>query len=298
MPTINQIEHFCAVFESGSVQRAAKVVHVTQPALTRSISNLEYELGVQLFERSKTGMLPTDFASQIAPRFKELLLELDDIGREARLYRNLETGQLHVGLGQAIREPLVRSCLPRFVERFPAIRLVVQEGTSSELAGALQRREIDMIIAGVASYGEYEFTRSELITQISVHVVVREGHPLAKRENVGFRELLDFPQAAPTLLGDRHPFWASFDSEARAALSPHLLCSDYEALRSVVAASDAWTVSLDVDLHRISTASLCRLNVPDFDITIDLSVIELERRRRSPAASRFVDTVKSILSGE
>jgi DNA-binding transcriptional LysR family regulator len=96
---------------------AGRVVHVSQPALTRSIISLEGELGLPLFERSKSGMLPTEFAVQVAPRFEELLLELDDIQRGARLYRNLESRRLRIGLGQAIREAVSRHCLPRFVER-------------------------------------------------------------------------------------------------------------------------------------------------------------------------------------
>jgi DNA-binding transcriptional LysR family regulator len=277
---------------------AARKVHVTQPALTRSISNLEDELGVQLFERSKSGMLPTEFATRIAPRFQELLLELDDIGREARLYRDLESGRLNIGLGQAIREPLARSCVPRFVERFPGIALKVQEGTAPELARALERRKIDMIIAGVASYDEYKFTRSEPIMEIPTRVMVREGHPLAKRKSVEFRDLLEFPQAAPTTLGPRHPFRARADLEQGGAFTPHVLCSDYEVLRSIAAASDAWIPSLDSELHRVAHGSLCELNVVDLDITIDLGVIELKRRSRSPAASHFVETVRSILAGE
>jgi DNA-binding transcriptional LysR family regulator len=295
VPTIKQIQHFRAVFESGTVQAAAEAAHISQPALTRSISNLENELGLPLFDRSRSGMLPTEFAEQIAPRFAELLLELDDIQREALLFRQLEAGQLSIGLGQAIREPLLRRCLPRFVEQFPGISLKVREGTAPELARALQQREVDMIVAGVASYTEYEFVTSDHILDIPVLVMVRHGHPLANRERVTVEELLNYPQAAPTVLGSQHPFRRRLIPAQGRSLDPHFLCSDYATLESIVTRTDAWTVTLETKLHRDPPSSLRPLSVSDFDITIELSVIELKKRSRSPAADRFIETIKSIL---
>ena len=179
-------------------------------------------------------MLPTEFAEQIAPRFEELLLELDDIRREALLYRNLESGQLRIGMGQAIREPISLHCLPQFAEQHPEIALSVREGTAPELAKALQEREIDMIIAGVASYNEYKFARSEHLLDIPVQVVVRKGHPLAKHASVAIKDLLNYPQAAPTSLGGQHPFRGQTEIGQGQSLSPHILCSNYSALESIV----------------------------------------------------------------
>jgi DNA-binding transcriptional LysR family regulator len=243
-------------------------------------------------------MLPTEFAEQIAPRFEELLLELDDIRYEAQLYRNLDKGQLRVGVGQAVREPLSRHCLPRFVEQHPGISLAVLEGTAPELARALQQREVDMILAGATSYSHHEFGRLEHLLDIPVRVLVRQGHPLADRKQVLLRDILNYPQVAPTALGEQHPFRKQADFRKDQSLDPHVLCSDYSALESIVQQTDAWTVGLETRLHREPPESLAVLNVLDFDIRIELSVIELKRRSRSPAAEHFIQTVKSVLASE
>lgn len=295
MLTLKQIQHFCAVLDTGTVQSAAQLVHVSQPALTRSIGNLEQELGLQLFERSKAGMQPTEFAGQIAPRFRGLLCELEDIRREALLYRNLEAGQLRVGLGQAIREPLVRQCLPQFVEANPGIVVKVQEGTPPELAKALEQREIDMIVAGVASYHEYDFGRAEHIMDIVISAVVRQGHPLANRESVAIKDLFGYPLAAPTFLSDRHAFHQALDIEQGQSISPHFMCSDYETLEAIVERTDAWTISLPAVAHRALPETLCELTLSGLEFNIELGVIELKQRSRSPAADRFVQTIRSIL---
>lgn len=298
MPTVKQMQYFCAVMASGTAQGAAQAVYISQPALTRSISNLESELGLKLFERSKSGMLPTAFAERVAPRFEEILLELDDIRREADLYRNLDSGQLRIGFGQAVRELLSRHCLPRFVALYPGVSLSVREGESADLARSLQHREVDMIIAGHASYAEYEFVHAEHILNVPVQVMVKKGHPLTKRKSVAVKDILDYPHAIPTSLGANHPFNEKVRLATGQSLAPQYLCSDYSALESIVARTEAWTVNLVTELHRAPPKSLCALEVSGFDITIELSVMELARRSRSPAADRFIQALKSILLGD
>jgi len=293
MPTIKQIQHFQAVFRAGTAQGAARTVHVSQPALSRSITQLEEELGVKLFERSKSGMLPTEFAEKIAPRYEQLLLVLEDIRREALLHTSLELGEMRIGFGQAVRELLTRHCIPPFVSRFPGVAITVQEGTAPELVRALQQRDVDMILAGVDSYRQYEFIRSERIVDIPVTVVVRKGHPLAGRARVELKDILRYPQASPTSLGEHHPFRESVDFGQDDPASPQFLCSDYSVLESIVQCTDAWTVTLDSNLSPEPRQSLRKLDVAGFDITIQLSVIELKNRSRSPAASQFIEIVKS-----
>jgi DNA-binding transcriptional LysR family regulator len=296
MPTIKQIQHFRAILKSGTTQSAARAVHISQPALTRSINNMEEELGLKLFERSKSGMSPTEFAEQIASRYEQVLLELEDIQREALLYRNLESGQIRIGFGQAVREPLSRHCLPTFVEQYPNIAITVREGTAPELARGLEQREVDLVIAGVASYSEYEFIESEHILDVPVQVMVRRDHPLTKRKHVALQDILEYPQAAPTSLGEAHPFRGKAELGRDHSLNPHFMCSDYSALESIVTRTEAWTVTLETSLHRDRPKNMSVLKVAGFDITIELSVIELKGRGRSPSANRLIQTIKSMLS--
>ncbi|MHA7817839.1 MAG: LysR family transcriptional regulator [Pseudohaliea sp.] len=295
MTTTKQMRHFQAVMTTGSLQEAAERLHITQPALTRSISKLEDELGVQLFERSRAGMAPTEFALGLAPRLRGLLLELEDIARDARLYSNLEVGSVCVGVGQAIREPLGRQCIVPFVAANPGVSLRLKEGTAPELIGALQARDIDMIIAGTASYREHKFLSVEPIQRVALQPMVRRGHPLTAMAGVSLSDLLVYPLAAPTALGARHPFLEKV-GDARELLTPRYMCSDYAVLEELVAATDAWTVTLASVFHRTPSTGLQPLTVAGFDLSIELAVLELAQRSRAPAAQRFIDTVRNELA--
>ena len=296
MPTVKQLRHFCAVMDCGSIQRAADSAHISQPALTRSIGKQESELGLPLFERSKAGMAPLEFAAEIAPRFRDVLLALEDIERDARLYRNADSGVLCIGFGQAVREPLLRECLPRFVEAYPGVAVRIREGTSNELISALQDRKVDMVFAGVGSFHEHEFLSSEVIRRLAMSVVVRAAHPLAGQRSITLPDLLRYPRVVPTSLGDRHPFLNTLDTANVDLAEPHVTCSDYEVLKKVVETTDAWSISLDQLSQRGCPKQLVKLDVKGFDLEIELGILELKERTRSPSANRFIDLVKSVVT--
>lgn len=294
MISTRQLQHFRAVFKTGSMHTAAEALHLTQPALTRSIANLEEQFGVRLFERSKSGMHPTAFAERVAPRISSVLYELDDLYREARLYRELGTGRICVGVGQALREPLGRHCVAPFIAQHPSVSLRMREGTSVELIAALQARDIDMIIGGTASYRGHPSLRTEAICSVGLQVLVRSDHPVLQRSRVTLEELLAYPLAAPTSLGAHHPLVEVMENAGQ-LLNPQFMSSDYDVLESIVAATDAWTVTLKGFFTREVPKVLRALDVEGFDLSIDMGVIELSHRSREPAAARFVELMRAQL---
>lgn len=297
MVTVKQLQHFRAVLEEGSIHAASEAVSLTQPALTRSIINLEAMLGVKLFDRSKSGMIPTDFALHVAARCEALTLGFGDLEREAELYRSAGGGDLCIGFGQGVRDPLVRSCLPNFVERHPNVSVRIREGTPIELARALQRRELDMIIAGVTSYQQYDFVQAEHIEDLLVRFRVRPGHPLLSLDRVTTRELVRFPSTLPTIFGAQHPAQKLLQSVKGNPFTPNVICSDYSVLESIVLRTDSWTCAPVFPLLRSDLNSLEMLEVDDLEITNSLSFIELSRRSRSQNAQHFIDTVVPVVTG-
>ena len=293
VPTIKQIRHFLAIFDYGSLQNAAKSVCVSQPALTRSLVNFENELGVKLFERSKSGMTPTSFALSTVQRYRDILMELEDIQREAVLYKNLDTGHLNLGFGKAVRELLVRNCLPAFVERYPNISITVKEGDSKELAGYLRDREIDILFAGYGSYEEYSFIRAEQIVNLPIRIYVRKKHPLTQHESVSFSQLIAYPQVVPTTLSLKHKFRLKMNPIFSKLMQPHFICSDYRLLESIVRSSKAWSVTLDNDFDVGKDSDFAIVNIKDSMPQVELSVLELNNRSRSPSIENMIQLVKT-----
>lgn len=296
MTTLKQLKHLQAIHQHGTIHRAAEALHITQPALTRSLGNLEEALGVRLFDRSKSGMQATEFYLRIRARCSQLLLEAEELEREAGLYRNLEAGQLSIGIGRASRELVLRAVLPEFVRLHPQIRVQVREGVAEELVQGLQSRSLDLVLAGLGSYRDVEGLAWQHIQDFTSSIFVRNGHPLVSRRKVAFAELMNFPTVSAAELSPTHPLRKRLPGLA--ALQVSVLCSDFQVLSEVVVNTDAWMVAPQLQFAaELAAGRLTVLEVEDWDLIIELSAIELSGRSRSPAAQRFIELCQTRLPG-
>ncbi|MFC6631948.1 LysR family transcriptional regulator [Microbulbifer taiwanensis] len=290
MLTLKQLRHLRAIVQHGTILRAAEVLHLTHPALTRSLNNLEETLGVQLFERSKAGMRPTPFCLQLARRCDQVLLDIDDIQREAELYRNVQTGTLNIGVGRAMKDLITRNTLPEFVESHPRVVVGVSEGTPEELVYRLKRRELDLLVAGSGSYRDIDGIRYQHLQDIPLSVIVNPAHPLRARADIRFDDLVPYPLIASTLVSAANPLY-------RAVLSagdpnrqlPSLVCSDYSTLKDILLRTQSWLIAPEFYYSaEILGGELCTLDISHPALLSQLSVMDLGERSRSPAAAAFI----------
>jgi hypothetical protein len=96
---LRQLRHLIAVVEHGSFSRAAEAVHLTQPALSRSIQALESEVGAAVLERNRGAIVPTDIGHLLLTHARLLDTVTRDLERDIALTRGLELGELRIGVG-------------------------------------------------------------------------------------------------------------------------------------------------------------------------------------------------------
>jgi len=297
MLTLKQLRHLRAILKHGTIHAAADALHLTQSAITRSLNTLEESLGIRLFERAKTGMTPTDFCLKIASDCSQVLLDIDDIEREASLYRQVESGELNIAVGRAIKELALRDTLPEFMVTRPKISVSVSEGTPNELSYRLKQREIDLLLAGFGSYRSDEELVHQHLADVPLSIVVRKGHPLEAAVNVPLKQLGGYPLIASTLLTSSNPLLAALSNAAPILDRPILNCGDYATLKAVLLQTDAWLpVPAQQFSEELRNQQLVQLDVRNDTLMIELSIIELKGRVRSPAAQAFVELCQTHLS--
>jgi len=297
MLTLKQLRHLRAILKHGTIHAAADALHLTQSAITRSLNTLEESLGIRLFERAKTGMTPTDFCLKIASDCSQVLLDIDDIEREASLYRQVESGELNIAVGRAIKELALRDTLPEFMVTRPKISVSVSEGTPNELSYRLKQREIDLLLAGFGSYRSDEELVHQHLANVPLSIVVRKGHPLEAAVNVPLKQLGGYPLIASTLLTSSNPLLAAISDAAPILDRPVLNCGDYATLKAVLLQTDAWLpVPAQQFSEELRNQQLVQLDVRNDTLMIELSIIELKGRARSPAAQAFVELCQTHLS--
>ena len=141
---LKQLKALVTVAEVGSVTRAAELLHLVQPAVTRQIRALEDELGVALFERTRQGMRPTEAGTTLVDRARRALTELDRARAELTPDSGAVTGIVSVGLLEStadlLAEPLARAVL----REHPGIELRLLTAYSGHLARWLDDGDLDL----------------------------------------------------------------------------------------------------------------------------------------------------------
>lgn len=297
MASLKQLRHLTAIAEQGNMHKAAQVLHITQPALTRSLNALEGVLNVRLFDRHSGGMRATPFCLGIIDKCQQVLLEVEDIQRAARLYQDIEVGELHIGVGRGVRELVLRASLPEFVSQHPNISITVGEGTPEELDQRLKQRNVDLLITGLGSHSEVPEYRRELITNVPLSVITRKGHPLQSQKNISFSQLAKYPPITSTLVGPTHRLRATMQN-ATGLSKPHITCSDFPTLIAVLLRSDSWLISAEYNCaSELQQGALVKLDATHPSLNTELGIVEMDKRSRSPAAQKFIDILTKVVTG-
>jgi len=143
---VKQLAALVATAETGSVTRAAEVLHLVQPAVSRQIKLLEEELGAPLFERTRQGMRLTDDGQVLLDHARRALTELERARAEIRPMSGELRGTVALGLSPSFAEPLAEALTRRLAAEHPAVRLRLSVGFARHLADRLDAADVDLAV--------------------------------------------------------------------------------------------------------------------------------------------------------
>lgn len=186
---LRHLRYFVAVAEELNFRRAAERVRVAQPALSKQIKDLEYELGVTLLERTTARVGLTDGGRVFLEKARELLLATEqavEVTREAAAGR---AGHLTVGSVNAVCASFLPATLSAFHQRYPDVDVDLREVTLADQIQALEQGEVSVAFAIDGSLdrpGQFETTQ---VLHGEIQVVMGRGHRLAARRRVSIGDL-------------------------------------------------------------------------------------------------------------
>lgn len=200
MPLPLRTRHFdvlLAVAAEGSMQRAAQRVHLTQPAISKLVREMETMFGAPLFERSRRGVVLTESGRALAIRAEYLLNDVELAREEIAAIGRGMVGSLRIGALPVAESGLLPKSLAALRRVAPALRIRVQEGTSATLLGALVRGELDCVIGRLDADATGKNLRTERLLRLATCIVARRRHPLAGRKRVTLEALAAYPWILP-----------------------------------------------------------------------------------------------------
>jgi LysR family transcriptional regulator, nitrogen assimilation regulatory protein len=189
---LNQIEHFLRVAELGSINRAAKELGLSQPALSRSLSQLEQDLGQQLVVRCRTGITITEAGSILASRGLALLREAGAI-REA--LANDPAGRVVMGMPAALRHLVTLPAPQAMRSTSPGIAVRLHEGFNVFLYDMMKHGMLDMAVIAVDQVSEVSIAPAMLLREPLV--LVRSANLPPPHDPARVEDVVEFPLALP-----------------------------------------------------------------------------------------------------
>lgn len=184
---LHHLRNLLAVAEQGSLRAAAREMGIAQPAVTRSIQELERELGVPLFERRARGVVPTVMGEAFIRRAKSVDNELSRARDEIAQLRGLTHGNVRVALSMAPHMALLPYALRPFRLRYPEVRLDIIDAVFPTVAGEVTGGTIDCYIGPLPETLPDGLIVEQLFANTRV-ILGRKGHPLAHAKSL--RELV------------------------------------------------------------------------------------------------------------
>ncbi|EGA67554.1 LysR substrate-binding domain-containing protein [Vibrio brasiliensis] len=183
------LKHFVAVAQHGHFTRAAKALHIAQPALSISIKKLEQNLGVELFRREDRQVSLTDEGKVLYEHAKRILQQLEDAQLAIDELKGLEKGEVRLGAPSMMGSYFFPQILMAFNSRYPNLKLTLVDAGTRDIRKMLLNGELD--IGMIDDVNVPDDLDTDHLLQVEMLAVVAKEHPFAKQKSVSFDAFFD-----------------------------------------------------------------------------------------------------------
>lgn len=228
-----------AVADIGSFDAAAEALGISRTSLLRTVRSLEHIFGARFFLRSASGVVLSQDGETFARHAKLAVREIETGIEEIEHLRGNKIGRIVVGSMPLARVDIVPNAIIKLLGRFPDLNIRIVEGPYSTLMSGLRSGEIDVVVGALRSPAPYPDVEEKVLFHDILAVVVRVGHPLAKRNTISLSDTIGYPWVIPSVgTPTRDHFHAAFRSRALMEPKRLLEVSSNVSLRGLLMESD------------------------------------------------------------
>jgi DNA-binding transcriptional LysR family regulator len=287
---LTQLDYFLTVVRFQHVTKASEVLAITQPALSHSISKLEEELGVPLFERRGRNIQVTRYGRMFAESVERALSELERGKQALEEQANPDSGVIRVAYLNILGAELIPKLIRGFRERHPKIRFELVQGNHTFISGNMESGESDLMISSARlESDDYEWIP---MVKAPLYVVVSPSHRLAQQEAVEFMELTGEP-----FIEVKHYCGLKStleDCYSRVGFVPNVAyeAEDLMTVAGFVAAGLG--LSILPKTSGLMLEGLVWLPIKDEGSICEIGLVKRQDKYLTPAAKRFLEYVTAV----
>jgi len=290
--TLVQLKHLIELASNGSFSQSASKLHLTQPALSRSIKALEDELGQPLFDRVGRKNELTAFGGHIVQRARVLVDEANELRQTSLQLKKGEIGQFRVGMGSGPGAMLMTPLLMLMATEHPQAHIDISRGSTTLLVQALRDRLLDALILDIRSLQPSADLKVEALQEMAGAFMCRPGHPLAKKRSVPFAMLRDYPVASTPLSDEvARILMERFGPSAHPDQLVNLRCEEISSLLDVARTSDAVVLAI-----RASAPDLVELPIsPALNANARFGLVTIASRTEPPLLGKVRGLMREVM---
>jgi DNA-binding transcriptional LysR family regulator len=288
---LRHLRYFIAVAEAENVSRAALKLHVSQPALSRQVRDLEDELGFPLLERSAKSVRLTEAGRMFLSEARAVLQRAEDAVKAARAIATGGAGELHVGYAPSLTARILPATLRAFQAEVPGARVRLHDLSTEEMLAGLREGRLQLAFTVRLAPALLRGLRFEELARDPICVAVAPKHRLARQRTVTLADVAreplisysrkDYPDAHENLTA----LFATIQSKPRVA-------EEHDSVSSLIAAVESGAGVAVVPESLTCTAGPRLKLIPFSPALPPLIVGATCARNASPAAERFLKCAK------
>lgn len=237
---IARLRLFLAVAEEGNLTRAATMLEMVQPVMSRHIGALERACGGVLFQRTGRGVILTPLGQMVLPRARALVADADQLAKDIRSAVASPVGEVHIGLLPSIGHTLTASLFQASRARYPDVRLRILEGSGAQLESWIARGVVDLAV--LYRHGRLGKGSDEALGGADACLISAAGDALTSQRTVRFRQLDRLPLVLPSRPSSLRALLDQVSRRLGIAINPELEADSLTVQKQVVACKGIYAI--------------------------------------------------------
>jgi DNA-binding transcriptional LysR family regulator len=295
---LRELQVFDTVVRCGSMAKAASLLHVTQPAVSKAIGELERAIGVRLLDRNPQGIEPTVYGRALVKRGIAIFDELEEGVKEIQFLADPTAGEVRIGCGEAFGAGLLPAILERLGRKYPRIAYHVVLTTSpEEEMQVLRERRIDLLLTRIDEQVLEDDIDASVLFHERLCVVAGEKSKWTRRRKIDLAELLDEdwiltpPNTVPCALVD-----AAFKAKGLAVPAARAVSFSVHLRNSLLPTGRYLTVLPSSCLRFSPMRSALRELPVDFPSKpTPVAIVTLKHRTPNPVAKIVIECAHEVV---
>lgn len=292
---IEQLKYIVEVTKTRSISIAAQNLHVSQSTISKAITNLEQELKIKLFKRSRLGATPTAEGKNIIKKAYEIVVKLHEIEEEAQAQTSLINGELNLSVSPSLLTPILLKSLSNFKKDYPNFRIVMTEKKSPNIVEDILQGKIDIGLALIdeINWKAHDELIFETLIEGKIMVCVSKHSPLAFSESLTPEELIN--EAVVMYDGGRWQDFISIFMNRYGSMNILFSSNNTEVIKKAVAEGLAISFLMDIALkddHYVKSEEIIPIPLNLESNHLSFGWVRSKKKHFSIAAREFLKCLK------